>query len=56
MRRSTGRNILLMEGLALLDAVGEQGGFTSALLTLYETGQLEMVWCMKELVIVAENS
>lgn len=45
-----------MECLALLDAVGEQGGSASALLTLCETGQLEMVQCLQELIIVAENS
>lgn len=45
-----------MECLALLDAVGEQGGFASALLTLCETGQLELVQCRQELVVMAENS
>lgn len=45
-----------MECLALLEAVGEQGGFTSALLTLCETGQLELVQCLQELVILAGNS
>jgi len=45
-----------MECLALLNAVGEQGGFTSALLTLCETGQLEMVQCLLEHIMVTENS
>lgn len=48
VRRSTGRNILLVECLALLDAVGAQRHFTSAPLALCETGQLEMVQCLQE--------
>lgn len=56
VRRSAGRNILLIECLALLDAVGEQRGFATAFLTLCETGQLEMVQCLQELIIMAENS
>lgn len=35
-----------MECLSLLEAVGEQGGFASVLLTLYEVGQLELVQCL----------
>lgn len=45
-----------MECLALLEAVGEQGGFASALVTLCETWQLELVQRLPELVIMAENS
>lgn len=45
-----------MECLALLEAVGEQGGFASALVTLCEMWQLELVQRLLELVIMAKNS